>query len=131
MRAYEMFATGARKTEIARECGVTKTTVTNWSRDDRWEQRLADVVSQANAAADHAVGEELAQALAQLKRQARKRIMELELLCGPSAKPETRIRAIQLWLKLAGLDRAIPTPTDPASPRSLELIEDLLTPEGM
>lgn len=126
MKAYELFATGSSKTEVARELGVTKTTITNWAKSDRWEERLADVVSHANAAAEHAVGDQLAAALARLKSQTAKRIMELELMCGPSAEPGIRLKAIQLWLKLAGLDRAIPTPTDPTTPKSLELIEDLV-----
>lgn len=126
MRAYEMFATGARRSEIAREMGVTKATITNWSREDKWETRLADVVTLANAAAEYAVGEELAQALAKLKRGVARRVVELELLCGPSARPETRIKAILAWLKLAGADRAIPNPVDPTSPKNLELIADLV-----
>lgn len=126
MRAYEMFATGAKRSEIAREMGVTKATITNWSREDRWEERIGEVVQHANAAADLAVGEEIAQGLARLKKQVARRIQELELLCGPSARPETRIKAIQLWLKLAGLERAIPTPTDPTGPKNLELVEDLV-----
>lgn len=131
MRAYEMFATGAKRSEIAREVGVTKATITNWAREDRWEERLTDVAAQANAAAEHAVGEELAQALARLKKGVARRISELELLCGPSARPETRIKAITTWLKLAGADRAIVTPTDPTGPKNLELISDLVVKEEL
>ena len=132
MHAYELYATGMRKASIARELGVTKATIGNWSRADQWEGRLSDIVNLANDAANHAVGEELAHGLARLKAQTSRRIAELESLCGPSNHPSTRIRAIQLWLKLAGMDRALPTPTDPGSTsRNLELVEDLMETAGV
>ena len=58
------------------------------------------------------------------------RIKELEQLCQPSNSPNARLQAIKLWLTLAGIgNRGIPNPTDPTTPKSLELIEDLLHTE--
>jgi hypothetical protein len=117
-----------KKSAIASELGLTRATISRWATLDQWEQRLEAIVSQANTAADLATGDRLAAALVNLKEQAVRRVTELESLCGPSNHPSTRIKAIQLWLKLAGMDRAVPTPTDPAgTSRSLELVEDLLT----
>ncbi len=125
MQAYEMYVAGHRKASIARELGVTKATIGAWAKADQWEGRLASVVAQANASADHVVGDQLAQALMNLKLSVTRRVQELEGLCGPSQDPSTRLRAIQLWLKLAGIDRAIPNPVDPSSKTDLALLEDL------
>lgn len=129
MQAYEMFVAGHRKASIARELGVTKATIGSWAKADQWEGRLSSVVKQANAAADHVVGDQLAHALAHLKLSVTRRVQELEGLCGPSQDPSTRLRAIQLWLKMAGIDRAIPNPIDPSGKTDLHLLEDLAGPE--
>ena len=129
MQAYEMYVAGMKRSHIARELGVTKATITHWSQNDRWEGRLADLVATSNAAAEHAVGDQVAAALARLKEQTAKRISELEQLCGPVNHPSVRLRAIQAWLKLAGVDRALPDPVNPNTPKSLELVEDLLENE--
>lgn len=127
MRAYELYATGMKKADIARELGLTKAAIGQWAKAERWDARLADIVSQANSAADHALGDQLAASFLRLKEQALKRVSELELLCGPAQHPSTRLKAIQLWLKLAGLDRAMPNPITPGSnPNELRLVEDLL-----
>lgn len=126
LRAYEMYASGMRKAEIARELGLTKACIGAWAKLGMWDSRLSDIVSSANAAADLEAGGELAAALAQLKRMAARRVAELELLCHAPDAP-TRMKAIQLWLKLAGMDRAIISPTNPVGDKpSLELVEDLL-----
>lgn len=52
-----------------------------------------------------------------------KRLNELEVLCSPSSQPGTRLAAIRLWLKLAGVEGGIPDPTAPLKP--LTLLDDL------
>ncbi len=120
LRGFELYAAGLRKSDIARELGVTRAAVTDWSHKDEWEARLNPGL--AEAAADFATTNQTAAALVRLKGQVSKRINELELLCGPSHHPTVRLRAIAMWLKLAGVDSAIPPPKD-HNP-SLELVDD-------
>jgi DNA-binding XRE family transcriptional regulator len=128
MRAYEMFVAGAKKATIARELGVTKATIGAWAREDAWEGRLVDIVATANAAAEYQVGDQVAATLLRLKSQMTKRVAELETLCGPANHPSVRLRAIQVWLKLAGVDQALPNPLKPGEGTSLQLVEDLVKP---
>jgi predicted transcriptional regulator len=126
MRAYELFVQGHRRADIARELGLTKATIGAWAKADQWEGRMERLVATANEAADHVVGDQLAHALAQLKLSVVRRVKELESLCGPSQEPGLRLRAIQAWLKLAGIDKALPHPTSPTTKADLTLLEDLL-----
>src|SRR5688572_23669337 len=108
LRGFELYAAGIKKSDIARELGVTRAAVTNWSHLDEWEARLNPGL--AEAAADFATTNQTAAAIMRLRSQTSKRINELELLCGPSHHPTVRLRAIGMWLKLAGVDSALPEP---------------------
>src|SRR3990167_9583216 len=122
-----MYAAGVYKSDIARELNVTRPCVGSWANKDKWEDRIAGIVSRAEEAINSTVGNEIADTLLKLRSQMAQRIRELEQLCQPSNSPNARLQAIKLWLTLAGIgNRGIPNPTDPTTPKSLELIEDLL-----
>lgn len=124
-----MYAGGMKKAEIARELGVSRPCIQNWARNDKWEERLYRVATQAEAALDFTLGNQVADVLNEMRAKMRKRVSELELLCSPANHPSTRLRAIQTWLKLAGIDRALPDPTAPTAPVNLKLIDDAIEEE--
>lgn len=126
LRAFELYAAGIKKSDIALELGVTRPSIGNWAKKDNWDDRLAGIVNRAEEAINSAVGNEIADTLLRLRSQMSQRIKELEQLCQPSNSPNVRLAAIKHWLTLAGITRAIPNPADPTTPKSLELIEDLL-----
>jgi transcriptional regulator with XRE-family HTH domain len=121
-----MFVAGMKRAEIARELGVTRATIGNWAKSDAWEGRLESVVDSANRAADFATSDIVAASLMRLKSQMTRRVAELEALCSPANHPSVRLRAIQLWLKLAGIDKAMPDPINPKTETDLHLVEDLI-----
>lgn len=131
MRAYEMFVAGMKRTDIARELGVTRMTISNWARSDSWVGRLEGIVAGANDAANLASSDIIAGALARLKTRMNQRVTELEGLCSPAQHPTVRLRAIQLWLKLAGIDRALPNPVEQRGATELSLVEDLVSRENV
>jgi len=130
-KAFEMFCSGVRKADIAKELGVTRPAVQSWSKKDHWEERLFGIVNRAEEALNNTVGNQVAATLERLRTKMGSRITELEALCQPSNHPSVRLQAIKLWLELAGIKRAIPNPTDPTTAKSLELIEDLIHEEGI
>lgn len=130
LRAYEQYAAGMRKSEIAKELGVTKASVGNWCKKDRWDERLSNVIEKAEEAVSHVMGNEVAAALAKLRQRMSTRLASLELLCQ-ATNESTRLKAIELWFKLAGIKQIIPSPTEPAKgARNLELIQDLIIERG-
>ena len=129
LRAYEMFFAGMNKAEIARELGVTRASVNQWSKKDKWDAKLNHVVARAEESLDNADINRVANIIAKLRARMHRRIDELESLCMPNQHPATRIKAIQLWLKLAGIEQAIPNPTEPSGQSSLTLIQDLIAEE--
>lgn len=123
LKAYELYAAGMRKAEIAREVNVTRGAVSEWCRKDRWDERLAGGDKRAADAVDFVRGNEVAATIARLRSKLMQRVNELELLCGPGAQPHVRLKAIEQWIKLATSDKllaestkAIPT----AAPLTLE-----------
>lgn len=129
LKAFELYASGIKKSDIAQELGVTRPCIGTWAKNDRWDERIAGIVSRAEEAVNHVVGNEVADTLAKLRTQMAQRVRELEQLCQPSNKPTTRLQAIKYWLELAGIRRAMPNPADPTTPKSLELFNDLLEKE--
>lgn len=126
LRAYECYASGMRKSEIAKEVGVTKAAVGAWCKKDRWDEKLNNTIQQAEAAVNHALGNEVAQALVGLRRRLTARLSALENLCQ-SNNELTRLKAIEMWFKLAGIKQLMPNPVEPAKgARNLELIQDLI-----
>lgn len=125
LRAFELYSSGIKPIEIARELGVTRQTVSYWSRQDKWDVRLSEVIHRAEEALSHVLGDQVAHILKSLRARMGARVGELEGLCQ-SRNEHVRLKAITAWLKLAGVDQAVPSPTDPTNPRSLELIEDLV-----
>ena len=126
LRAYEMFAAGMRKSEIARELGVTKASVGHWSKKDKWDEKLNNTISQAEEAVNHVLGNEIAQALVKLRQRLNARLASLEFLCQ-SNNEFTRLKAIEMWFKLAGIKQLMPNPVEPAKgSRNIELIQDLI-----
>ena len=127
-KAYEMYAAGLKKADIAREIGVTRPAVSAWARQDRWDERLAALVNRASDAAEWSTENALAKAMASLRLRLARRIEELEGLCGPGNHPSTRLNAIKLWLQMAGADKGTlvePAKHDPG----ISLIDDLAKPE--
>ena len=129
MKAYELYAAGVKKSDIAREMGVTRQCVNRWSKADAWEDRLAGITKKAQEAADMALGDQVAAVVVTLQSKLARRIEQLEYLCSAAEKPATRLQAIQLWFRLAGIKQAIPNPTKPDDAPSLELIQDLIDEE--
>ena len=127
LKAYELFAAGVKKSDIAREFGTTRATITRWSKVDRWSDRMLDVVRNAASAADLIVGDQVGAILVHLRTKLARRVEQLEALCSSAEKPATRLQAIALWFKLAGITQAIPDPTKPDKAGNLELIQDLIT----
>lgn len=125
LRAFELYSGGIKPIEIGRQLGVTRQTVSYWAREDKWNDRLSEVIHRAEEALSHVLGDQIAHILKSLRARMGQRVAELEGLCA-SRNEHVRLKAINAWLKLAGVDQAIVTPTDPTSPRSLELIEDLV-----
>lgn len=125
MKAYELFSAGVRKSDVARELGVNKTAISRWCREDRWDDRMANLVRKAETTADLAVGDQVTAVLITLRNKLARRVEQLEYLCA-SDKPATKLAAIALWFKLAGVKQVIPNPTKPDTPASLELIQDLI-----
>lgn len=124
-----MYASGIKKSDIANELGVTRPAIGNWARKDRWDEKLLGIVARAEEALNNKTGDQVAATLNKLRSQMASRIVELESLCLPGNNPGTRLQAIKLWMELAGIKRAMPNPTDPTTPKSLQLIEDLLHPD--
>lgn len=126
LKAFELYAAGVKKADIASELGVSRPCIGNWASKDKWQEKIEGIVNQADAALTFSIGNEVADALKHLRTGVAQRIRELESLCQPSNAPAARLGAIKAWLELAGLKRAMPNPGDPTTPKSLELIEDLL-----
>ena len=121
-KAFEMYASGFKKSAIAEATGVTKAAVSNWSKRDRWEERLGAAVQTAERAAQFATQDALAATLAELQARLGQRLVELNLLCGPSQDPRVRLQAIAQWIRLAkDLEGKV---VKPATPGVLSLIDD-------
>ena len=125
MKAYELFSAGVKKSDIAREFGLTRAAITRWSKQDSWSDRRAEVVRHASSAADLVVGDQVSAVLIRLRNRLATRVDQLETLCV-SDKPNVRLSAIMAWFKLAGITQAIPSPVQPDKAASLELIQDLI-----
>lgn len=126
LKAFEMYAAGIKKVEIARELGVTRPAVGAWAAKDRWDERMTTIVTRAEEALNHGEGNEVVATLKTLRGRLATRIAELETMCDKSSPPATRLQAIKMWFTLAGVVRGIPNPAAPTTPKSLELIQDLL-----
>jgi predicted transcriptional regulator len=127
-KAFEMYASGFKKSAIAEAVGVTKAAVSNWSKRDRWEERLGAAIQTAERSAAFATQDALAATLAELQARLGQRLVELNLLCGPSQEPRVRLQAIAQWIKLAKeLEGKV---TKPATPGTLSLIDDYAVPDN-
>lgn len=100
LRAFEMYMSGMRKTNIADVLGVTKAAVGNWSKADNWDLRLQSLTSRVAEQASLISQTSLATILADMQLRLRQRVAELESLCGPSMQPNTRLAAIQTWFRI-------------------------------
>lgn len=125
-----MYISGMAKSEIAAALGVSKATVSIWSRKDNWDSKLAKVVERAAQAAELATEDALAAVIADLRGKLAQRVRELERLCSVAETPATRLSAIRLWFQLADVKTVLPNPVRPESAGSLELIQDLADPKG-
>lgn len=125
LRAFELYSGGIKPIEIGRQLGVTRQTVSYWARMDKWDARLSEVIHRAEEALSHVLGDQIAHVLKSLRARMGQRVAELEGLCA-SRNEHVKLKAIQAWLKLAGIEQAVVNPLEPTSPRSLELIEDLV-----
>ena len=147
VRAMEMFAGGMNKSAIARALGVARQNVVRWAQRDHWDERLGQpatptrVMSSGELEQASKDGDELARAvtgnlvaatLVKLRTKLGARVVELEALCGPTSSPTVRLRAIEVWLKLAGVRQIMPDPSVPAeamTQRDLQLLDDLASTE--
>jgi hypothetical protein len=120
-----MYASGFKKAAIAETVGVTRAAISNWSKRDRWDERLGAAVQTAERAAQFATQDALAATLAELQARLGQRLVELNLLCGPSQDPRVRLQAIAQWIRLAkDLEGKVVKPTTPGT---LSLIDDYAT----
>jgi len=127
-RAYELWNIGVKKSQIARELGVSKAAIGYWAKEDRWtEKQEAGLAGQGPlAAASFATENALARAIERLHLRLAARITELETMCG-STREDVRLRAILAWMKLAKDMPIVAAPT--SDPNNLSLIEDLADSE--
>lgn len=125
LRAYELYAAGMRKSEIAAELGFTKAAIGHWAKKDLWDIRLNKTVTEASAAVDLTLGNEVAAVLTVLRKRVANRVAELEALCH-SQNDATKLKAITTWFQLAGIKQVLPNPIDPKGARDLKLIGDLI-----
>ena len=125
LKAFELYASGMKKAAIAQELGVTRQCIHGWASQDKWDTRLYDATIKAEAAVDFTLENTVAEILNEMRGKLRKRLAELEALCAPTMDPSIRLRAIEKWFKIAGMERALPNPGQPSTPKGLELIDDL------
>jgi len=130
LRAFEFYAGGQTKTEIANTLGVTKAAVGGWAKQDQWDGRLAAIASRASESVDFTVGETIADISAKIRGKYTQRLKELDALCTSSlSTPQVKISAIKAWFELG--QKVTPDPFKQANdPRNLELIQDLLPQES-
>lgn len=126
LRAFELYAGGGKKSEIAKTLGVTKASVGAWAKNDTWDERLTSLAARAQEAADHVLGETIADVVTKVRAKYDQRLRELDLICiSALTPPNAKISAIRAWFDLG--QNVFPDAMRPASdPRNLELIQDLL-----
>ena len=126
LRAFELYCGGNKKSEIANTLGVTKASVTAWSKKDLWNDRLAQIANRAGEAADHVIGETVADVAIRIRAKYEQRLRELDGICTSSlTPPQARISAIKAWFEIG--NKVQIDPTKPLSdPRNLTMIQDLL-----
>ncbi len=132
LRAFELFAAGVKKADIAAGLGVSRMAVTKWSREDTWDDRLQSNFQRAEEAADFSTTTTVAAAIARLRGSLGKRLEELERMCGPTTSDaRVRLAAIRLWFDLVATSSRIPellgSTTTATTPGHLEFVEDLAT----
>lgn len=126
LRAFELYAGGQKRAEIARTLGVTKASVGAWAKIDDWDGRLGVIAARAAEAVDFTLQETVADISAKIRGKYLQRLQELDYLCtSATSSPQVKIAAIKAWFDLGQKVQPDPfkTPTDP---RNLELIQDLL-----
>lgn len=124
LRAYELYLSGMRKTDIADNLGVTKAAVGNWSRKDNWDLRLQTLTNRVSEQASLISQTSLAAILADMQIRLRARVAELESLCGPATHPSTRLNAIRTWFNVVKELEALAPPKAAEVPASA-FIDDL------
>src|SRR5258708_6409872 len=124
LRAYELYMTGMRKTDIAEAMGVTKAAVGNWARKDNWDLRLQTLDRRVREQAETISQTSLAAILADMQLRLRQRVAELETLCGPSTHPSTRLQAISTWFRVVKELEALAPPKQSEIPASA-FLDDL------
>ena len=129
LRAYELYMTGMKKTDIANTLGVTKASVGNWSKKDNWDLRLATLSARVSEQASLISQTSLAAILADMQLRLRQRVAELETLCGPSTHPATRLNAIKAWFTVVKELEALAPPPASTVPASA-FIDDLRRDEA-
>lgn len=126
LRAFELYASGHKKSEIANTLGVTKASVSQWSRKDTWNDRLALIANRAAEASDHVLGETIADVATRIRQKYDQRLRELDQICtSPLTPANSKISAIKAWFEL-GLKVTVDPLRPLSDPRNLEMIQDLL-----
>ena len=98
LRAFELYAGGLNLKQVAFEIGVTRQCTANWRKIDKWDDKLR----RANTAVEFVSENKAAEILDAFRNKLRKRMYELEVLCG-SEDPRTKLAAIKTWFMLTDL----------------------------
>lgn len=119
LKGYNLFIQGHSYGDIARQLGVTKSSVGRWANQDRWKDRTVNIEKQAKDLVDSAVGGEIADALGYMRTRIRERIVELDALCRRG-----NLNAILAWLNRSGMpDKGVDP--DAVKPSAIEIRNDL------
>lgn len=102
LRAFQLYATGLRSPDIARQLGVSDQAVYTWRKKDSWDAKLEKLTTDAVQAADFATGNVHAEALVKLDSLIPTRLDQLKDLCDdPETPPGTKLGALREWFSLA------------------------------
>lgn len=129
LRGFEMYMSGIRKSDIAKNLGVTPAAVGNWSKADNWDLRLQSLKSRVKDQAELISQTSLAAILADMQIRLRQRVAELESLCGPAVHPTTRLAAIRTWFQVTKELEQLAPPKATDIPASA-FIDDLTAHSG-
>jgi predicted transcriptional regulator len=111
-RAYELYMTGHKKSQIADTLGVTRAAVGNWSKKDNWDLRISTLASRVQEQATLISQTSLSEILADMQVRLRTRVAELESLCAPNVAPATRLNAIKTWFSVVKELESLAPPAD-------------------
>lgn len=119
LKGYSLFLQGNSYNDIARELGVTKSSVGRWATQDRWKDRVGKVEQNAKDLLEVMVGNEIKDAIEFFRGRIQNRIVELDALCRRG-----NLQAILAWLNRAGVPDKH-APAEEVKPSAIEIRNDL------